>query len=199
VIEGGPAADETVAEPEPATLAEPVAKPEPVAPAPDVEPTPEPTPEPPPVAEIPSVAETPAAPETPTEEAGAVAEVESGRGYLKSGDPMMAALHFGVAIRLAPIPASAVLEAIGDRQDLPLQLVRGDAQRLLGFEADAGSTYLSVASALGAGKTAAPEPAPEAVGERPTRPAAAPAAPAAPVDAPAAGPASEETPPLRWE
>jgi hypothetical protein len=199
-IVDGPAAGETVAEPEPATPApppepEPVAAGlEPVAPAPDVEPTPEPPP----------VADTPAAPEAPEapEEAGAVAEVESGRGYLQSGDPMMAALHFGVAIRLAPITASAVLEAVGDRQDLPLQLVRGDAQRLLGFEADAGSTYLSVASALGAGKTAAPEPAPEAVEERPTRPAAAPAAPAAPAtpaDVPAARPAPEEPPPLRWE
>jgi hypothetical protein len=202
-IVAGPVADETVAEPEPATLAAPpaepepvaaepepvAAEPEPVAPAPDVEPTPEPTP----------VAETPAAPEAPPEEAGAVAEVESGRGYLQAGDPMMAALHLGVAIRLAPITASAVLEAIGDRQNLPLQLVRGDAQRLLGLEADAGSTYLSVASALGAGKTAAPEPAPEAVEERPTSPAAAPPAPAAPADVPAARPAPEEPPPLRWE
>jgi hypothetical protein len=206
-IVAGPAADEIVAEPEPATLAapapepEPVApesepatlaasapEPEPVAPEPDVEPTPEPPP----------VAETTAAPETRPEEARAVTEVESGRGYLLSGDPMMAALHFGVAIRLAPITAGAVLEAIGDRPDLPLQLVRGDAQRLLGFEADAGSTYASLASALGAGKTAAPEPVQEAFEERPTSPAA-PAAPAALPDVPAARAATEEPPPLRWE
>jgi hypothetical protein len=112
---------------------------------------------------------------------------------------MMAALHFGVAIRLAPITAIAVFEAIGDRRDLPLQLVRGDAQRLLGLEADAGSTYLSVASALGAGKTAVPEPAPEAVEERPTSPAAEPPAPASPANVPAARPAPDEPPALRWE
>ena len=187
-IVAGPAADEIVAEPEPATLAAPAPEPEPVAPEPDVEPTPEPPP----------VAETTAAPETRPEEARAVTEVESGRGYLLSGDPMMAALHFGVAIRLAPITAGAVLEAIGDRPDLPLQLVRGDAQRLLGFEADAGSTYASLASALGAGKTAAPEPVQEAFEERPTSPAA-PAAPAALPDVPAARAATEEPPPLRWE
>jgi hypothetical protein len=206
-IVAGPAADEIVAEPEPATLAAPAPEPEPVAPesepatlaAPAPEPEPvapepdvEPTPEPPPVAE------TTAAPETRPEEARAVTEVESGRGYLLSGDPMMAALHFGVAIRLAPITAGAVLEAIGDRPDLPLQLVRGDAQRLLGFEADAGSTYASLASALGAGKTAAPEPVQEAFEERPTSPAA-PAAPAALPDVPAARAATEEPPPLRWE
>jgi hypothetical protein len=201
-IVAGPAADEIVAEPEPATLAAPAPEPEPVAPEPEpVAPEPEPvapesdvepTPEPPPAAE------TTAAPETRPEEARAVAEVESGRGYLLSGDPMMAALHFGVAIRLAPITAGAVLEAIGDRPDLPLQLVRGDAQRLLGFEADAGSTYASLASALGAGKTAAPEPVQEAFEERPTSPAA-PAAPAALPDVPAARAATEEPPPLRWE
>jgi hypothetical protein len=188
----------------PAPEPEPVAiEPEPAAPAPDVEPTPEP----PLVAEMPAAPETLAAPETPAAretlpvpgEAAAVAEVESGRGYLQSGDPMMAALHFGVAIRLAPITAIAVFEAIGDRRDLPLQLVRGDAQRLLGLEADAGSTYLSVASALGAGKTAVPEPAPEAVEERPTSPAAEPPAPASPANVPAARPAPDEPPALRWE
>jgi hypothetical protein len=110
---------------------------------------------------------------------------------------MMAALHFGVAIRLAPITASAVFEAIGDRRDLPLQLVRGDAQRLLGLEADAGSTYLSVASALGAGKTAVPEPGPEAVD--PTSPAAEPPAPVSPANVPAARPAPDEPTALRWE
>jgi hypothetical protein len=89
------------------------------------------------------------------------AEIASGRSYLDAGDPMMAALHFGVAIRLEPASASAVLDAIGDRQDLPLQLVRGDALRLLGLEGDAGKAYLSVASALGAPKPAVLEPSSE--------------------------------------
>jgi hypothetical protein len=120
------------------------------------------------------------------EDAGAGSEVAAGRSFLDAGDPMMAALHFGVAIRLTPVSASAVLEAIGDRQDLPLQLVRGDALRLLGLEVDAGSAYLSVASALGAAKSAAPEPQPEP-------PEPPPAAPEPEASAP------EPPPALHWE
>jgi hypothetical protein len=142
----------------------------------------------------------PAAAETPAVETGAAAvaqaeegagaEVAAGRTFLGAGDPMMAALHFGVAIRLAPASAVAVLDAIGDRQDLPLQLVRGDAFRLLGLEADAGNTYLSVASALGAGRPAAPEAPLEA-----TAPAPEPTAPPIAEEPPLA----PEPPPLRWE
>jgi hypothetical protein len=184
------AAPEPAAEPEPEPGSPAAPEPEPVA---EVTPEPAPAPEPVPVA-----VETPEAPEAPPEEAGAMAEVESGRAYLRAGDPMMAALHFGVAIRLAPITANSVLEAIGDRQDLPLRLVRGDAQRLLGLEADAGSTYLSVATALGAGRAAAEaaqvaeEPPAPQVPEEP-----APQAPGEPAPAPRPGPA--EPPPLRWE
>ena len=144
---------------------------EPVAPVEETAPAPAPK------AET-SALESEAAAVAPAEQ-GAGAEVAAGRSFLEAGDPMMAALHFGVAIRLAPASAAAVLEAIGDRQDLPLQLVRGDTLRLLGLEADAGNTYLSVASALGAGKPSAPEPPPEA--------------------APPVPPLAEEPPPLRWE
>jgi hypothetical protein len=147
----------------------------------------------------------PAAAAVAQAEEGASAEVAAGRSFLESADPMMAALHFGVAIRLAPASAAAVLAAIGDRQDLPLQLVRGDALRLLGLEADAGNTYLSVASALGAGKPAAPEPPLEA-----SAPAPEPPAPPLAEEPPAATeppaprlaeepPAATEPPPLRWE
>jgi hypothetical protein len=88
------------------------------------------------------------------------AEVAVGRSCLLDNEPLMAALHFGVAIRLAPELAGVVLEAIGERQDLPLQLVRGDALRLLGLEGDAGRTYLSVAGALRAPRSVPPEPEP---------------------------------------
>lgn len=83
-------------------------------------------------------------------------EIAAGRSCLDAGDPMTAALHFGVAIRLAPASAAAVLEALGDRRDLPLQLVRGDALRLLGQEVDASDAYVSLASALGAVESPAP-------------------------------------------
>jgi hypothetical protein len=92
----------------------------------------------------------PGSPATTDEEA--IAEVESGKACLAGGDPMVAALHFSVALRMAPSSAAAVLEAIGSRTDLPLQIARGDALRLLGLEGDAGRAYLSVASALGSPK-----------------------------------------------
>ena len=127
------------------------------------------------------------------------AEVVSGRSYLDAGDALMAALHFGVALRLTPASAGAVLEAIGERQDLPLQLVRGDALRLLGLEGDAGKAYLSVASALGAPKPVAPAPSePEAQAESaPLEPPASPEpeSASAPTEPAAASSESEPLPP----
>jgi hypothetical protein len=138
---------------------------------------------------------------------------------------MMAALHFGVAIRLEPSSARSVLDAIGDRQELPLQLVRGDALRLLGLEGDAGRAYLSVASALGVHKTSTPEPtepepataapaAAEPIAAATIEPAAqsnvpVPTAPEPassvpesaipPAPEPPAGPSVEEPPSIRWD
>ena len=183
----------TATAPEPAEPEPPVAELAALAPEPAPEPPvaelaalePEPAPEPP-VAELaalepepePAVAElavvvqqveqpvesradAPVAASASAVEAGH--EVTSGMAFLEAGDPMMAALHFAVAVRLAPVSANAVLEAIGDRQDLPLQLVRGDALKALGMEGDAGKAYLSVASALGVPKPAAPEAAAPAI------------------------------------
>ena len=164
-----------------------------------------------PVAETPAVE--PGAAEVAQAAEGAGAEVAAGRSFLDAGDPMMAALHFGVAIRLVPALAAAVLDAIGDRQDLPLQLVRGDALRLLGLEADAGNTYLSVAIALGAGKPPVPEPQIEAaapvleqaappIADAPSLPEGSPNPEPAPplVEPPVSEPtAAAESPTLRWE
>ena len=215
--ETGPEPEAAPAEPE--ATSEPEAAPEAVAPAvepaavqpepetgPAATPDPEATPAPEAAVESPACAGESVAAEAPSDAAAAAeqppdaveanAEVASGRSYLDADDPMMAALHFGVAIRLTPASAGAVLEAIGERQDLPLQLVRGDALRLLGLEGDAGAAYMSVASALGAPKPVAPEPVPEA-------PAPAPASPEPPAasvypELPSA-PAVEETPPIRWD
>ena len=122
---------------------------------------------------------------------------------------MMAALHFAVALRLAPGSAGAVLDAIGDRQELSLQLVRGDALRVLGLEGDAGKAYLSVASALGAPRPETPGqppntitasvPAPETEPE--TAPNTEPSAAISPELAPASAPEPEadDLPPIRWD
>jgi len=61
-----------------------------------------------------------------------------GRGALAKGDTGRAALLLGVAMRLEPGFAEDVLRAVAGRDDQPLlALVRGDALRLLGREADA--------------------------------------------------------------
>jgi tetratricopeptide (TPR) repeat protein len=153
------------------------------------------------------------------------AEIAAGRSYLDANDPMMAALHFGVAIRISPESAREVLDAIGDRQDLGMQLVRGDAFRMLGLDEDAGQAYLSVANALGASKPvpnavaaaepeaaepeaaepAAAEPAaaePAAAEPAAAEPAAAEPAAAEPAAAEPAAPTRHpvvEPPPIRWD
>ena len=109
-------------------------------------------------------------------------EIRAGAEALASGDALLAALHFAVALRTSPEAARAVLDGIGERADLALELVRVDALRLLGNESDAGQAYASVASQLGISKpVAAAEPAPE--------PAAEPAP--SPTTEPAPGPAAE--------
>jgi tetratricopeptide (TPR) repeat protein len=61
-----------------------------------------------------------------------------GRAALARGDASRAALLLGVAIRLEPGFADDVLRAVAGRDDQPLlALVRGDALRLLGREAEA--------------------------------------------------------------
>jgi tetratricopeptide (TPR) repeat protein len=86
-------------------------------------------------------------------------EIEAGVALLQAGDSTLAALHFGIALRMTPESAPAVLGAIGDRRVIALELVRGDALRLLGQESDAGEAYRSVVSALSEARTAAETPA----------------------------------------
>jgi hypothetical protein len=82
-------------------------------------------------------------------------EIAAGVALLETGDALLAALHFGIALRMTPESAQAVLVAIRDRHDLALELVRGDALRMQGHERDAGQAYQSVASALSGARTAA--------------------------------------------
>jgi hypothetical protein len=169
--------------------------PEAVAPAPAAEPGE--------VAVAPEAVEPEAAPVEPAVAPEAVApapaaanpwdgEIHAGAEALASGDALMAALHFAVALRMSPESARAVLDGIGKRGDLALELVRGDALRLLGNESDAGQAYASVASKLSMSKpVAAPELAPE--------PAPASAAPE-PAPAPATRADTDEQPrSIKWE
>jgi hypothetical protein len=100
------------------------------------------------------------------------AEVAAATAALEAGDPLLAALHYAVALRTSSEAALAVLEGIGDRRDLALELVRVDALRLAGNEVDAGQAYESVASRL------APKPAKQSAPPKREEP---------------------EPPPIRWE
>ena len=220
-----------VAQPQPepvATVAEPAAQPvvtfaaepEPAAEAglivAALEAEPEPTPTVP-VAGIagtpgtgPSMADQAAQPVVDPSRAQADTEIAAGIALLETGDALLAALHFGIALRMTPESAQTVLGAIGDRHDLALELVRGDALRMQGHEHDAGQAYQSVASALSGARAAAEPPAKtptgpaEAVAEVPAEAVAeVPAEPPGPlpVDAAADVPAERgagsltETPP----
>jgi hypothetical protein len=156
----------------PATAAEAIEPAEPPAVELAAEPPAEPAavaPESAPTEVVPEVANTattgPSAPDPtaqPVVDPGRVqadTEIAAGIALLQERDPELAALHFGIALRMTPESAQTVLNAIGDRRDLALELVRGDALRMLGYESDAGQAYLSVASALSAARTATEPPA----------------------------------------
>ena len=67
--------------------------------------------------------------------------LEAGRAALVAGSLDEAALRFGLALRLAPALAPAVLEATEGVRASSLIVVRGDAYRLVGHEAEARAAY----------------------------------------------------------
>jgi hypothetical protein len=80
-------------------------------------------------------------PDAPATTAAAEA-FAGGRAALGGGDLHVAALRLGVALRLEPAFAEAVLDAIGERTvDPGLALVAGDSLRLLGREAEALAAF----------------------------------------------------------
>ena len=83
--------------------------------------------------------------------------LDAGEAALAAGDYASAALHLGLAVRVAPQIAPAILEAIGDTPDAGLQMVRGDAYRAVGRETDARRAYEAAMAAAG---SAEPDPVP---------------------------------------
>jgi tetratricopeptide (TPR) repeat protein len=73
------------------------------------------------------------------------AELEAGRAALVAGNIDEAALRFGIALRLAPALAPAVLEATDGARGAALTLVRGDAYRMAGHDAEAQQAYVIAA------------------------------------------------------
>jgi hypothetical protein len=72
------------------------------------------------------------------------------RANLAAGDVPAAALHLGLTIRIGPDLAGEVLEIIEAQQDRSpeLDLIRGDALRLLGREDDARRAYADASLAI---------------------------------------------------
>jgi hypothetical protein len=72
------------------------------------------------------------------------------RADLAAGDVPAAALHLGLAIRIGPDLAGEVLEIIEAQEDRSpeLDLIRGDALRLLGREDDARRAYADASLAI---------------------------------------------------
>ncbi len=69
------------------------------------------------------------------------ARLAAARAALASDDPGSAALHLGLLVRIAPSLADAVIDLIGATDDPSLLMVRGDALRAVGREADARAAY----------------------------------------------------------
>jgi hypothetical protein len=72
-------------------------------------------------------------------------ELEAARAALVEGAVEDASLRFGLALRLAPALAPAVLEATDGISSPQINIVRGDAYRLVGLETEARRAYAAAA------------------------------------------------------
>jgi hypothetical protein len=97
-------------------------------------------------------------------------ELEAGRAALVAGHIDEAALRFGLALRLAPALAPAVLEATDGVRGPELILVRGDAYRLAGHETEAQQAYAIAAQGGLLERRKTPRNPPTTLMEEPTRP-----------------------------
>lgn len=80
-------------------------------------------------------------------------ELEAGRTALADGRTAVGALRLGLALRLAPALAPAVLEALAPYDEPELALVKGDAYRLVGHERDARLAFADAAASIPAPAT----------------------------------------------
>jgi hypothetical protein len=102
----------------------------------------------------------PTEPQEPTPLIGLdpAAILDAGEAALASRDYASAALHLGLAVRVSPSIAPAILDAIGDTPDPGLQMVRGDAYRAVGRETDARRAYAAAMAAAAARPASADRP-----------------------------------------
>ncbi len=74
-------------------------------------------------------------------------ELEAGRTAVRGGDVAAGAVHLSVAMRLSPALAPAVLDALGTQSGAIVEIVRGDAYRLVGREVEARRSFATAAIA----------------------------------------------------
>ncbi len=79
----------------------------------------------------------------------AAAEIEGARAALELGDHDGAALRLALALRLDPALAAAVLDVAEGHRAPALHIVRGDALRLVGRDAEARRAYATAVRAMG--------------------------------------------------
>jgi hypothetical protein len=77
--------------------------------------------------------------------------LERGRVALAAGDDQAAAVHLSIALRTSPMLAQAVIDALAGRAGATLELVRGDAYRLMGHESEARRAFAAADRAAGPG------------------------------------------------
>ncbi len=82
---------------------------------------------------------------TPTALPDPGSELEAARTALRSGSKDEAVLRFALVLRLAPALAPAILEATAGLAGPAINVVRGDAYRLVGLETEATRAYAAAA------------------------------------------------------
>jgi hypothetical protein len=75
-------------------------------------------------------------------------ELDAARAALAAGDTRGAAMQLSIVLRRSPGLAPAVLDLVGQLPGVDLDLLRGDALRLVGREAAAERAYAAAADAL---------------------------------------------------
>jgi hypothetical protein len=86
---------------------------------------------------------------TPADEPASAADaLDAARAALLEGRPAEAAIRLSLVLRADPELAPAVLAAIGTRPGAALDLVRGDAYRIIGRESDAAAAWEAAAAEL---------------------------------------------------
>jgi len=84
------------------------------------------------------------------------AELDAARADLADDRAAAAAIRLAVVLRIAPEMAPAVLDVLSGATGSSIELVRGDALRLAGREADARQAYARAAAQIGGGQLTGP-------------------------------------------